>query len=61
MDKWNINLHECPNTNEEIKNWVLEKLKNAMWTKQPSRKKNIMSKNLTPSGNMMKRLFKIHN
>ncbi|KAH9319051.1 hypothetical protein KI387_020820, partial [Taxus chinensis] len=32
MYKWGINLLECPNRNMEIKNYVIEKFRTAMWT-----------------------------
>ena len=32
LSKWNIKLHECPSTKKEIKNFVTEKFRIAMWT-----------------------------
>ncbi|KAH9293516.1 hypothetical protein KI387_041284, partial [Taxus chinensis] len=34
MNKWGINFQECPNNNREIKNYVMEKFRTAMWTEQ---------------------------
>jgi hypothetical protein len=39
LSKWNIKLHECPNTKEEIKNSVNEKFRTAMWTNNSGCKK----------------------
>jgi len=39
LGKWDINLHHCPHAKEEIKRWVLEKIRTAMWTKQVGKKK----------------------
>jgi hypothetical protein len=37
--KWNIKLHECLNTKEEIKKFMDEKFRTAMWTNHSGRKK----------------------
>ncbi|KAH9307116.1 hypothetical protein KI387_043788 [Taxus chinensis] len=39
MYKWGINMQECPNSNREIKNYVIERFRTAMWTGQIGRKK----------------------
>ena len=46
--KWDINILECPNTNEEIKRFVLEKFKAVMWTKQLGKKKAHYVKEFNP-------------
>ena len=46
LSKWNIKLHECPNTKEEIKKFVNEKFRTSMWTNHIGRKKNTTSRNL---------------
>lgn len=42
LGKWDINLHDCPHTKEEMKKWVLEKFRITMGTKQVGRKNNIL-------------------
>ena len=39
LSQWDINMVECPNTNEEMKRLALEKFKVTMWTKQMRKKK----------------------
>lgn len=49
LSKWNIKLHECPNTNVEIKKFVLEKFRTIMWTKQVGRKKTHYIQEFNPT------------
>lgn len=49
MNKWSINLEDCPNNNGEIKKYVQEKFKENIWAGQIRRKKEYYIKhfNLT--------------
>lgn len=49
VSKWDIDLHTCPNTKEEIKRLVLEKFRAVMWTKQMGRKKAHYVKEFNPT------------
>lgn len=49
MKKWDVNMHDCPITNEEIKKYVKEKFKNAIWTKQSGEKK-LLYQRIKPQG-----------
>jgi hypothetical protein len=48
LSKWNIKLHECPNTKEEIKKFVIEKFRTVMWTNHSGRKKAYCIKEFNP-------------
>lgn len=52
LNKWNIKLHDCPNTNKEIKKFVIEKFQIAMWNNHIGRKKAYYIKEFNPSENM---------
>lgn len=45
---WNIKLHECPSTNEEIKKIVMEKFRTVMRTNHNGRKKTYYIKEFNP-------------
>ena len=47
--KWDIKILECPNTNEEIKQFMLEKVKAAIWTKQIGKKNVHYVKEFNPT------------
>ncbi|KAH9315018.1 hypothetical protein KI387_023645, partial [Taxus chinensis] len=49
MKNWGISMQECPNTNGDIKKYVREKVKTAMWTKQLGRKREYYVKNFNPT------------
>ncbi|KAH9324645.1 hypothetical protein KI387_004823, partial [Taxus chinensis] len=49
MEKWGIHFQECPNNNREIKNYVAEKFRNIMWTKNIGRKKAHYIKYFNPT------------
>ena len=49
LSKWNINLHECPNTKEEIKKFVNEKFRTGMWTNHSGHKKSYYIKEFNPN------------
>ena len=49
LSKWNIKLHECPNIKEEIKTFVIEKFRTAMWTNHSERKKTYYIKEFNPN------------
>lgn len=49
LSKWNIKLHECSSTNEEIKKVVMEKFSTAMWTNHNGRKKTYYIKEFNPN------------
>lgn len=49
LSKWDINLHDFHNTNEEIKKYVTKKFLAAMWTKQIGRKKDHYVKAFNPT------------
>lgn len=48
MGKGGINWQDCPNSKEEIKNWVLEKFNSSMWEKQVGRKKSAICQKFQP-------------
>lgn len=50
LNKWNIQLHECLNTNGEIKKFVIEKFQTAMWTNHIGCKKAYYIKEFNPTG-----------
>jgi len=49
LSKWNIKLHECPNTKEEIKKFMNEKFTTAMWTNHSGRKKTYYINEFNPN------------
>ena len=49
LNKWNIKLHECPNTKEEIKRFVIEKFRIAMWINHSGHKKTYYIKEFNPN------------
>ncbi|KAH9297612.1 hypothetical protein KI387_029294 [Taxus chinensis] len=49
MEKWGIHFQECPNNNREIKNYVVEKFRNIMWTENIGRKKAHYIKYFNPT------------
>jgi hypothetical protein len=49
LSKWNIKLHECPSTKEEIKKFMNEKFRTAMWTNHNGRKKEYCIKEFNPN------------
>lgn len=49
LSRWGINLHEFPNGNVEIKKYVREKVKVALWSKQFGRKREYYIKNFNPT------------
>lgn len=49
LNKWNIKLHKCPNTNEEIKKLVIGKFQNAMWNNCIGHKKKYYIKVFNPN------------
>lgn len=55
LDKWNITLHECPNTNVDIKKFVLGKFQSAMWTNNSGRKKTYNIKEPNPTREHVKK------
>ncbi|KAH9329718.1 hypothetical protein KI387_001826 [Taxus chinensis] len=50
MYKWSINMQKCLNSNREIKNYVIEKFRTAMWTGQIGRKKAHYIREFNPTG-----------
>ena len=55
LGKWNIKLHECPNTKEEIKKLVIEKFRTAMWTNHSGRKKAYYIKEFNPNRDIVRK------
>jgi hypothetical protein len=51
LSKWNIKLHECPDTKEETKKFVDEKFRTAMWTNHCGCKKTYYIKDFNPKCN----------
>ena len=51
LSKWNIKLHECPNTKKGIKIFVTEKFRIAMWTNHNGHKKDYYIKEFNPNCN----------
>jgi hypothetical protein len=49
LSKWNIKLHECLNTKEEIKKFMNEKFRIAMWTNHGGHKKAYYIKEFNPN------------
>ena len=49
LSKWNTKLHECPNTKKDIKKFVIERFRTAMWTNHIGRKKTHYIKECNPN------------
>lgn len=49
MNKQGINFQECPNTNDKIKSYVIDKFRTAMWTNQIGRKRAYYIKEFNPA------------
>ena len=49
MEKWNINIHDCPNNIVEIKKFAKEKFRKCIWSKQNGRKKVYYIKEFNPT------------
>ena len=57
LNKWNIKLHECPNTKEEIKKSTIEKFKTVMWTNHSGCKKTYYIKEFNPNCDHTKKTY----
>jgi hypothetical protein len=57
LNKWNIKLHECPNTKEEIKRFVIEKFRIAMWINHSGHKKTYYIKEFNPNCDHTKKTY----
>ena len=49
LSKWNIKLHEFPNAKEEIKNFLIEKIRISMWTNHGGCNKAYYIKEFNPN------------
>lgn len=49
LQKWDVNIHSCPNSTEEIKKFVHERFCIIMWTRHMGRKKSHYVKEFNPN------------